>query len=122
MPSSPNRMQRIADQIQRELAQLLHTKVSDPRFHTLSITAVDVSPDMMNANIYISQLNDQQMPETLAALNKAVGFFRRELAKALNLRITPRLHFIHDKSIQRGSHLSALIDSTIKKQEDSSGE
>lgn len=119
MPNATNhRMQRIADQIQRDLAQLLRTKVNDPRFHALTITAVNVAPDMANASVYISLLEEQHMQETLSALNKAAGFFRRELAHSLNLRITPRLRFIYDQSILRGNRLSTLIDQVTKKPED----
>lgn len=104
-------MQRIGDEIQRELAQLLLTKTNDPRFQPLSITAVDVSPDMANATVLVTTLDAQNIKETLAALNHAAGFFRRALAHALNLRITPKLHFTYDKSILHANHLAALIDS-----------
>lgn len=111
MPHTPShRMQRIADQIQQELAQLLLVKVSDPRFHSVSITAVDVSPDMANATIFVSVFNTENSPEVLKALNNAAGFFRRELAQTLNLRITPRLRFVYDTSIAKGTRLAALIN------------
>jgi ribosome-binding factor A len=102
-------MQRIGDEIQRELAQLLHTKTNDPRLHSLSITAVQVSPDMANATVLISTLQEDNLKETLAALSHASGFFRRALAHALNLRVTPRLHFAHDKSISQANRLAALL-------------
>jgi len=112
-------MQRIADQIKRELAELLTSKANDPRFHTVSITGVDVSPDMANALIYVSQLEEAEIKSTLAALNKAAGFFRYHIAHTLNLRITPRLRFVFDESISRGSRISSLIDSIpIKKSEE----
>lgn len=113
-------MQRIADQIKRELAELLTSKVNDPRFHTLSITGVDVSPDMANALVFVSQLEESEIKTTLAALNKAAGFFRFHIAHNLNLRVTPRLRFVFDESISRGSRISSLIDRIpIKKSEDS---
>ncbi len=115
-----SRMQRIADQIQRELAVLLNTKAHDPRFHTVSITAVDVSPDMANATVLVSQLNENHVKETLSALNKAAGFLRYELAHTLNLRVTPKLRFVYDESISRGQHIDRLIEQAIK--EDSKGE
>jgi ribosome-binding factor A len=119
--TSFNRMQRIADQIQRELAVLLTTKAHDPRFLTVSITAVNVSPDMANATVLVSQLDEQHIKETLAALNKAAGFLRYELAHTLNLRITPRLRFIYDESISKGDHIDRLIDKAIK-EDDAKGE
>jgi ribosome-binding factor A len=104
------RTQRIGDEIQRELAKILAKKTNDPRLHAISITAVDVSPDMANATILMSALDEAHIPEILKTLNNAAGFFRRELAHSLNLRITPRLKFSHDKSIAHANHLSALIN------------
>lgn len=112
--TSFNRMQRVADQIQRELAVLLTTKAHDPRFHTVSITAVDVSPDMANATVLVSQLDEQHIRATLAALNKAAGFLRYELAHTLNLRITPKLHFIYDESISKADRIDRLINQAIQ--------
>lgn len=109
-PMAHNRMQRIGDQIQRELAQLLILKTHDPRFHETSITSVDVSPDMANATIYVSVLKEDQIKETLDALIHAAGFFRRELAHSLNLRVTPKLHFVYDKSVAQANRLDDLIN------------
>jgi len=110
VPHSHSRMQRIGDEIQRELAQLLLTKTNDPRLHHLSVTAVSVSPDMANATILISALDETHVKETLKTLNSASGFFRRELARSLNLRVTPRLKFSYDKSILHANRLVSLID------------
>ncbi len=112
-------MQRIGDEIQRELAQLLITKINDPRLHHLSITAVSVSPDMANATILISTLDDEKIKEVLSVLNKASAFLRRELAHSLNLRVTPRLKFSHDKSILQAYRLISLIDSVNPTNEES---
>lgn len=108
-------IQRVADQIQHTLSELLRIKANDPRFQQTTITSVQLSPDMGNAKIYISVLDETHIKEILKALNKAQGFFRSELAHALNLRITPKLHFAYDDSISRGSHLSKLIDDALKK-------
>jgi ribosome-binding factor A len=103
-------MQRIADQVQQVLAQLLLLKASDPRFRTLSVTEVNVSPDMKNAQVFVSALDDEQTTDTLKALNRAAGFFRRELAQTLNLRTTPNLRFVYDTSIARGDRLASLLN------------
>jgi ribosome-binding factor A len=105
-----NRMQRIGDQIQRELAQLLIAKVNDLRLHDLSITAVRVSPDMANATIYVSVLDQKNLPDALVALKHASGFLRRELAHSLNLRVTPRLQFVYDESLLKADRLTRLIN------------
>ncbi len=115
MANTYSRMQRIADQIRRELAEMLRTKVNDPRFHEVTITAVDVSADMVNASIFITSLNESQLPATLAALNKAAGFFRHHLAHDINLRITPRLKFVYDDSVSRGSRIASLLEEASKK-------
>lgn len=109
-PTSSYRMQRIGNQIQQTLAKLLTIKVHDPRLMGLSILEVEVSPDMSHATVFISQLSENQIPQTLTILNKAASFFRRELAHSLNLRITPKLKFKYDDSIVRGRQLTDLMD------------
>lgn len=113
MPQTNNRMQRIGDQIQQALAQLLILKIQDPRLRNISITAVQVSPDMANATVFISTLEEKHIKEIVKALEKASGFFRRELAHTLNLRITPRLHFVIDKSLAHADHLNRLLNTII---------
>lgn len=113
MSQTNNRMQRIGDQIQQALAQLLILKIHDPRLRNISITAVDVSPDMANATVFVSTLEQEHIKEILKALEKASGFFRRELAHSLNLRITPRLRFTYDKSLANADHLNRLLDAVI---------
>lgn len=112
-----SRMQRISDQLKRELS-LLVTKANDPRFQSISITSVDVSPNMANANVYFSALNEDGIPEIQQALNHAAGFMRSELARALNLKTTPKLRFVYDNSISYGNHISTLINTGLKKSEE----
>lgn len=112
-----SRMERISDQLQRELS-LLITKANDPRFQTVSITGVDVSPNMANANVYFSVLDEAILAEIQTALNHAAGFLRSELAHAINLKTTPKLRFVYDNSITHGNRLSTLIDAGIKKTEE----
>lgn len=124
------RAQRIADQIQREIAVLIQLEVSDPRVGMVSVTGVDVSNDLAYAKIYITVLNslagDEQInadtlsepgvldqleiEENLKALKKASGFLRTLLAKRLRLRVVPKLQFYYDSSIEQGQRLSDLID------------
>jgi ribosome-binding factor A len=114
MPQPFQRTQRIGDQIQRAISTMLQQKVSDPRFKQLSITGVDVSPDIKNATIYISQLDENNIDEVITALNKASGFFRHTLANQLDLRYTPKLKFAYDHTLKYGSDLSQLIDQANK--------
>lgn len=107
-------MQRISDQLQQQLSILL-TKANDPRLHSVSVTGVDVSPNMANANVYFSVLDELSLPEIQKGLNNAAGFLRSELAHAVNLKTTPKLRFVYDDSISRGNYLSTLIDLGIDK-------
>jgi ribosome-binding factor A len=112
--STHNRPQRVGDLIQRALAELLLREAQDPRFQQVTITAVDVSPDLSNASVYISILNIDQIKETLQALNKAAGYFRHKLADAVDLRIMPHLRFVFDESISRADRISKLIDDALQ--------
>ena len=127
------RAQRIADQIQREIAVLIQLEVSDPRVGMVSVTGVDVSNDLAYAKIYITVLNslagDEQInadtlsepgvldqleiEDNLKALKKASGFLRTLLAKRLRLRVVPKLQFYYDSSIEQGQRLSDLIDDAL---------
>ena len=118
MPQPFQRTNRVGDQIQRALSDMLHKKVSDPRFAKLTITGVDLSPDIKNATIFVSQLDDENINETLEALNKASGFFRHQLATALDLRYTPKLKFAYDHTLKYGSELTKLINQANKDSND----
>ena len=108
MPS--NRIGRINEEIQRELAdQLLHLK--DPRVSSgmVSVTRVDTTGDLRYARVYVSALDKSQEKEILKGLKSASGFLRRELGRALQLRYTPELQFIADDSIQYGAHILQVL-------------
>jgi ribosome-binding factor A len=109
MPKEFSRSQRMAEQIRRELAELVRDELKDPRVKWVSFTAVKVSRDLSSAVVYFSVLNDEDIEETSAAMNSATGFLRRELGRRIRSRIVPALKFIHDDSIQRGSSMDALI-------------
>ena len=113
MAKQYSRTQRIGDQMQRELAMMISREVKDPRLGFITITAVDVTRDLGHAKIYITVMGDNTEPviqENLTVLNDAAGFLRMLLGKAMKLRTIPQLHFHYDSSIERGAHLSALID------------
>lgn len=108
MPS--NRIGRINEEIQRELAdQLRHLK--DPRVSSgmVSVTRVDTTGDLRYARVYVSALDKSQEKEILKGLKSASGFLRRELGRALQLRYTPELQFIADDSIQYGAHILEVL-------------
>ena len=133
------RVQRVADQIQREIASLIQLEVNDPRVGMVSVTGVEVSKDLAHARVYVTVLNtmsdDQavnestlsepgaldklEIEENIKALNKAAGYLRTLLAKRLSLRTVPKLQFHYDGSVQRGQQLSSLIDSALAADRDS---
>ncbi|MCI8971464.1 MAG: 30S ribosome-binding factor RbfA [Oscillibacter sp.] len=106
-----NRIHRINDEIQRELAAQLRN-LKDPRVSgtgMVSITRVDTTNDLRYARVYVSVLNKDQEKDVLKGLKSASGFLRRELGHALQLRYTPELQFLGDDSIQHGAHILELL-------------
>lgn len=133
MAEMSSRVQRVADQVQRELASLIQMEVNDPRVGMVSVTGVDVSRDLAHAKVHVtvlntltgdSELNNStlsepgaldklEIEENINALNKAAGYLRSLLAKRLSIRSVPKLRFYYDGSIERGQQLSSLIDSAL---------
>ena len=109
MPS--NRIGRINEEIQRELASLIRT-VKDPRVADagmVSVTAVETTPDLKYAKIYVSVLDKPASAQALKGLKSASGYLRRELGRALSLRNTPELSFVRDDSIDKGAHILDML-------------
>ncbi|XHS77340.1 30S ribosome-binding factor RbfA [Burkholderiaceae bacterium UC74_6] len=103
----PNRGFRVADQIQRDLAELIR-ELKDPRIKMPTISAVEVTPDYAHAKVYFSVLlGDPQ--ETEEALNEAAGFLRNGLFKRLAIHTVPTLHFHFDRTTERASEMNSLI-------------
>ena len=106
------RTDRIAQQIQRETAELLRLEINDPRVRLVTITGVEVAGDYSHAKIFFTRL-DGNHEEAQRGLEHASGFLRRRLAHSLKLRVMPQLHFVYDSSVERGSRLSQLIDQAV---------
>ncbi len=109
MPS--NRIGRINEEIQREMSSLIRT-VKDPRVADagmVSVTAVETTPDLKYAKIYVSVLDKSASAQALKGLKSATGYLRRELGRALNLRNTPELSFVRDDSIDKGAHILDML-------------
>ena len=109
MPKEFSRSQRMAEQVRRELSELVRDELKDPRVNWVSFTAVKLSKDLGHAVVYFSVMDNEQSEQTAEALNKAAGFLRRELSRRIRARVTPSLKFIHDTSLERGSSMEALI-------------
>ena len=110
---SHGRPQKVADLIQRELADLLRREVRDPRVGMVTITSVDVSPDLSHAKVFFTLLAKEHLKETTQGLQRAAGFLRSQLAHRMKMYTTPELRFVYDESVERGDHLSRLIDSVV---------
>jgi ribosome-binding factor A len=110
--SIPGRGIRVAEQIQRDLAEIIAYELKDPRVGMITITEVQVTPDYAHAKVFFTMLNDNKeaIQVTVAALSKASGFVRAQLGKRLHIHTLPELHFVHDNSTARGMELSKLID------------
>lgn len=112
---------KTGSQIQKEISKIVNFEIKDPRISPFtSITEVTVTSDLEYANVYVSAL-DEEIDETLSGLESASGFIRKELAKRLNLRNTPKLKFIKDNSLSYGAFMSELIDKVVSKDMENSG-
>jgi len=123
MPREFPRTRRIGEQIQRELAELIRGEIKDPRLGMASISSVQVSRDLGHAKIHVSVLgNEEQIKESLAVLNHAAGFLRHKLGKILHIRVIPILRFYHDRSLEDGARLGALINEAIASDKRNAGD
>lgn len=114
MPREYSRPQRVGDQIQRELAELIREEVKDPGVGMITLSGVDVSRDLAHARVFFTVLGGpEQITASQDALRRAAGFLRRELGRRMRLRVVPELHFHYDDTQERGARLSALIDQAI---------
>lgn len=110
MAQNFKRTDRVAEMIQRKLAQIIPLEVKDPRLNGIvTISAVKVAADLAHAKVYFTVLNnDKKLVETI--LNAAASYLRSALARSITLRTVPQLHFVYDESIEYGQRLSRLID------------
>lgn len=114
MPKDASRPRRVAEQIQRELAELIQLELKDPRVGMVTLTGVEVSADYAHAKVYFSLLGDQaRVNEAMKGLNSASGFLRSQVAHRMKLRVMPMLHFVHDISIEQGARLDKLIADAV---------
>ncbi len=112
----PQRGLRVADQIQRDLAEIISFELKDPRIGMITITEVQLTPDYAHAKVFFTLLLDkpEQVKNNVDGLNSAAGFIRNLLGKRLHIHTLPMLHFVHDTSTSRGMEMSLLIDEANK--------
>ena len=112
------RLVRIEHEIVRELSEIVHEELKDPRVGFVTILAAEVSPDLRSARVYASPMGDERASrETMKGLQSAAGFLSAELGKRLQTRRTPTLTFVRDNSIERGVRVSHIIDEVRKRDE-----
>ena len=110
---------RINSEVQREMSSIIREDLKDPRIHPMtSVMAVEVTPDLKFAKIFVSVLgNDEEKEKTMEGLKKSASFARHQLAKRMNMRNTPELTFVLDTSIEYGVTMSKKIDELKEKEE-----
>lgn len=109
--NTPPRGLRVADQIQRDLSELISFELKDPRVGMITLTEVQLTPDYAHAKIFFTTLvdDDKAVQQTMAGLQAAAGYLRNQLGKRLHIHTLPQLHFVHDSSTRRGMEMSQLI-------------
>ena len=110
MPKNENRLNRIDEELKKELSQIISFELKNPEATGLiSVTKVKITPDLKYAKVYISMLNSKNEEKTLETLKQSAGFMRSLIAKRVNLRITPELVFEKDDSMEYGAKIDAII-------------
>ena len=104
------RSDRVAEQVRRDLADLIQNELKDPRVGMISLTAVELTPDYAHAKVFFTTLNAEHLEEVERGLKRAAGFLRRELGRRIHIHTLPELHFVYDNSLERGASMSLLID------------
>lgn len=118
-----SRADRVAQQMRREVAVIMQKELKDPRVRFATVSDVRVSGDLMYAKIYVTFINNDEasVKEGIKVLNKAKGFFRSMIGKAMQLRAVPEITFYYDKSLDEGMKLSNLITKTISHDKELAG-
>ena len=110
MPKNENRLNRIDEELKKELSQIISYELKNPEATgMISLTKVKITPDLKYAKVYVSILNSKNDEKTMEALKKSAGFMRSQIAKRVNLRITPELVFEKDDSMEYGMKIDAIL-------------
>ena len=115
MSGKTQRLARIEGEMQRVLSTLVTREVRDPRVGNVTVTSVNVAPDLSTARVFFVPFGGQHAPgEVSEGLNRAAGFLRGEVGRALALRHAPKLEFVYDEQIENADKLTRLIDGAVK--------
>ena len=114
-----SRSERVADQIQREVAEIIAQELEDPRIGRVTVSGSSLSKDLSNATLFITMPADGDVQRALQGLNRASGFVRRRLGQRVRMRYVPRLRFAHDETLERATRVGELIDAAIRTADES---
>ena len=118
MPKNEARLNRINEELKKELSQVLNYELKNPNITgMLSVTRVKITPDFKYAKVYVSILNSKNIKNTMDGLKESSGFIRSRLAKTVNLRITPELFFEIDDSIEYGAKIDSILKEIMPEKE-----
>ncbi len=115
MASNTNRMNKVDEELRREISNIISTELKNPHLTGLiSVTKVKTTPDFRFARVYVSMINEKSKKENLSILKQSSGYIRSEVAKKINLRNTPELIFEFDESIEYGSRIDEILKDITK--------
>jgi len=117
-PRDFKRSERVAGQLRRDLAKLIQQEIKDPEVGFVSLSDVEVTRDLSHAKVFITVFDPEKAQESLKALRRAATFLRLRLGQELRLRHVPELHFVHDDSVEKGSHIDELISKALNADRD----
>jgi len=118
MKQETSRSQRVADLVRSELSLLVLTEAHDPELRKVTITDVEMPPDLRSAKVFFSCLGgDEERAKAADALRRAAGYLRREVAQRCRLRYAPELHFASDHSLERGARIEELLQQVLPPEE-----
>jgi|SRR6516162_10567470 ribosome-binding factor A len=120
MKKESRRSQRVADVVRAELSRLLLLEAHDPDLHRVTVTDVEMPPDLKSARVFFSCLGgDDEREKAGEALRRAAGYLRREVGQRCRLRFAPELHFVSDRSLERGARIEELLQQVRPRSEES---
>ena len=123
MPSNTGRMNKVNEELKREISKVIDQEIKDPHFTGLtSVTSVDCSPDFKYAKVYVSMIGSKSNKDNLAILKKSSGYIRSMIAKRINLRNTPELVFMFDESIEYGAKIDQILKDITKDMKNDKGD
>lgn len=115
MPQKSNRMNKIDEELKKEISSIISTELKNPHLTGLiSVSKVKTTPDLRYAKVYVTMINEKSKKENLSILKKSSGFIRSEIAKKINLRYTPELVFEFDESLEYGTRIDEILKNITK--------